>query len=189
MNNARIRKVHGTACEFCGLERVKGQGQDFEIGLQPGVAVYLCAELQGFAAGLRTGRQGVQNRAAVTQAGHALAVEQVRVNARHLRRAVRAHAQCAARQLIYQLEGLQVQPLVAAAKQRLQMLHQRRHDQLIAIATRRVQQFAPYLFDMPRLGGQDIGNVIRQDPGGHRRQPSACCPQTRRPGCHHCGRS
>jgi hypothetical protein len=52
-------------------------------------------------------------------------------------------------------------------KQRFKMLKQRRHDQFIAIATRRVQQVSTQFFDVPRLGRQDIGNVIRQDPSRH----------------------
>jgi hypothetical protein len=50
----------------------------------------------------------VQHRAAVAQAGDAAAVEQVGVDARHLRRGVGAQAQGAARELVDQLEGLQV---------------------------------------------------------------------------------
>jgi hypothetical protein len=47
------------------------------------------------------------------------------------------------------------------------MLQQRRHHQLVAIATGGVQQFAAEFFDVACLGGQDIGNVIREDPSRH----------------------
>ena len=30
-----------------------------------------------------------------------------------------------------------------------------------------ISTFAAQFFDEPGLGGQNIGNVIRQDPGGH----------------------
>jgi hypothetical protein len=47
------------------------------------------------------------------------------------------------------------------------MLQERRHDQLVSIAARRIEQPSAKFFDVPGLGGQDIGNVIRQDPGRH----------------------
>jgi hypothetical protein len=51
----------------------------------------------------------VQHAAAVAQARDAPAVEQVRVDARHLRRDVGAHAHHLPRQLVHQLEGAQVE--------------------------------------------------------------------------------
>jgi hypothetical protein len=47
------------------------------------------------------------------------------------------------------------------------MLQQRRHHQLVAIATGGVQQFAAEFFDVASLGRQDIGNMIREDPSRH----------------------
>jgi hypothetical protein len=47
------------------------------------------------------------------------------------------------------------------------MLQQRRHHQLVAIATCGVQQFAAEFFDVASLRRQDIGNVIREDPSRH----------------------
>ena len=73
----------------------------------------------------------------------------------------------AAGELVDQLEGLQVQRLAGAGEQRLQVLQQRRHHQLVAVAAGGVEQFAAQFFDVPGLGRQDIGDVIRQDPGGH----------------------
>jgi hypothetical protein len=80
-----------------------------------------------------------------------LAVKQVGINARHLRRAVGAHAQSAPGELVHELEGLQVQSLVAAAQQRLQVLHKRRHYQLVAVASGHIEQPAPNLLNMPCL--------------------------------------
>ena len=57
--------------------------------------------------------------------------------------------------------------LPGAGEQLFQVFKQRRHDQLVAIATGGVEQLAAQFFDVPGLGGQDIGDVIRQDPGGH----------------------
>ncbi len=63
-------------------------------------------DLQRLARMHHAGRQGVQNAARVAQACDPRTVQQMRVDARHLRRDVRAHTQQAPRQLIDQLEGL-----------------------------------------------------------------------------------
>jgi hypothetical protein len=56
------------------------------------------------------------------------------VDASGLRRGVGAQAQRAAAELIDELEGLQVELMPGAGEQRIQMLEQRRHDQLEATA-------------------------------------------------------
>jgi hypothetical protein len=150
-----------------GAQAVQCQQQDFQVGLQPGMAIDLGAKLQRLARGMRPVGAGVQHRAAVAQARDTLTVEQVGIDAGHLGRAVGAQAHHAARELVHQLEGLQVQRLAGAGEQRLQVLQQRRHHQLVAIAAGHVEQVAAEFFDVPGLGGQDIGNVIRQDPGRH----------------------
>ena len=146
-------------------QRIERQLLHLEVGLEPGVAVDLGAELQRLARRVRRRRPRVQHRAAIAQARHALAVEQVGVDARHLRRGVGAHAERAAAQLIDQLEGLQIQLAPGARQQRLQVLEQRRHHQLEAVAARQVEQRAAQLLDAPRLRGQHIGNVLGQQPG------------------------
>jgi hypothetical protein len=139
----------------------------FEVGLKPGMAIYFGAELQGLAAGERAVDAGVHHRTAVAQAGHALAVEQVGIDAGDLGRAVGAQAKRAARELVHELEGHEVQRFAGAGEQGLQVLDQRRHDQLIAVAAGCVQQAPAKFFDVTGLGRQDIGNVIREDPGRH----------------------
>jgi hypothetical protein len=131
------------------------------------VAVNLRAELHRLARGVRTVGARVQHGAAVAKAGDPPAIEQVGVDARDLRGGVGADAEHAAGQLVDQLEGLQPQRLARPGEQRLQVFQQRRHHQLVTVATRRVQQFAAQFFDVPGLGRQHIGDVIRQDPGGH----------------------
>ena len=131
------------------------------------MAVDFGAELQRLARGVGSVGTGVQHRTAITQPGHAFAIEQVGVDARHLRRAVGPQPEHAPGQLIDQFERLQIERLAGTGQQGLQMLEQRRHDQLVTVATGRVEQVSPELFDMARLGRQDIGNMIRQDPGGH----------------------
>jgi preprotein translocase subunit SecF len=78
------------------LAKLRSAFHDLEIGFQTGMAEDLGTELQRFACGQQARRPGVQHRPAVTQAGDTLAIEQVGVNTRHLRRAVGAHTQHAA---------------------------------------------------------------------------------------------
>ena len=85
------------------------------------------------------GGQRVQHAARVAQARDACAVQQVRVDARHLRRDVGAHAQHAPGQLVHQLEGLQVEVVAGAGQQRLQVLEQRRHHQLVAVRVEQIE--------------------------------------------------
>jgi hypothetical protein len=88
----------------------------------------------------------------------------VGVDARDLRRRVGTQAQRAAAELIDELEGLEVEFAAGARQQRLEMLEQRRHHQLASVAARGVEQGAPDLLDAPRLGGQDIADMLGQEP-------------------------
>ena len=80
---------------------------------------------------------------------------------------VGTQTQGAARELVHQFEGLQVEGFTRTGQQGFQMLQQRRHHQLVAIATGGVKQYAAKFFDVACLGRQDIGNVIREDPSRH----------------------
>ena len=128
------------------------------------MAVYFCAKLQGFTGGEGTVGAGMQHRATVAKPGHAVAVQQMRIDAGNLRCAVCAQTQGAARQLVDQFEGLQIQRFAGAGEQRLQVFQQGRHDQFVAIAAGGIQEKTAQLFDVTRLGGQDIGNLIGQLP-------------------------
>ncbi len=84
----------------------------------------------------------------------------MRVDTRHLRRHVGAQAERAARQLVDQLEGAQVQILAPARQQRLEVFEQRRHDHLVAVDAKAVQQMAPQLFDLAGFRRQHVGNIL-----------------------------
>ncbi|MCC2636251.1 MAG: hypothetical protein K0S48_4137, partial [Ramlibacter sp.] len=163
-HDARVGHVHRERTDLGGLQAVQRQQQGLEVGFEAGVAVDLRAELHRLAGGMGAVGAGVQHRAAVAQAGDALAIEQVGIDAGDLRRGVGADAEHAAGELVDQLEGLQPQRFARPGEQRLQVFQQRRHHQLVAVATRGVQQFAAQFFDVPGLGRQHIGDVIRQDP-------------------------
>ena len=111
---------------------------------------------------------GMQHRAAVAQAGDAAAVEQMGIDARDLRRGVGAQAEGAAGQLVDELEGLQIERMAGAGKQRLEVLQQWRDHELEAVAARHVEQPAAQFFDVSGLRRQDIGDVLWQQPSrGH----------------------
>ena len=148
-------------------QAIQRQREHFQIGLAPRVAVDFGAELQRLARGVRALGPGVQHRAAVAKPRDRLAPQQVRIDARHLRRGVGANAERAARQLVDQLESLEVERFTGTGEQRVEVLDQGRDHQLVAIGTGGIEQFATEFFDAPGLRGQYIGDVIRQEPGGH----------------------
>ena len=89
-----------------------------------------------------------------------------------LRRAVGAQAERAAAHLVDELEGLQIEGVAGAGKQRFDVLEHRRNNQLESVACSSVEEATTQAFDVARPGGQDIGNVLRQEPGrGHAETP------------------
>ena len=166
-NNAGIGQVHLHLTHAGSIQAIECQLQNFEVGLGARMAVNFGTQLQGLACGVGPGWTRVQHRPAIAKTRQRCAAQQMGINARHLRRGVSTQTQGATRQLVHQLEGLQIQGLARAGQQGLQMLQQRRHDQLVAIATGGIQHFAAEFFDVASLGGQDIGNMIREDPSRH----------------------
>ena len=78
----------------------------FKVCFGPSVAVNFSTKLQWFTGGVWPVGLGMQHRAAVAQARHAGAVQQMRINTGDLWRCVGPQAERAARQLVNQLEGL-----------------------------------------------------------------------------------
>jgi len=132
------------------------------------VPVDLGTELQRLTRCVNTGRSRVQNGAAVAQAGNAGAIQQVGVDAGDLRGAVGADAKRSATELVDELEGLEIQFSAGAGEQRFDVFEQRRHHELTAVSRRNIEQTATQLLDVSRLRRQNIGYVLRQQPGrGH----------------------
>ncbi len=140
------------------------QTNHLDVGLQPGMAVEFGTDLQGLARGIEAGRQGVQGAAAVAQPGDTLAVQQMRIDARHLRRDVGAQTHAATGELIDQLEGAQIQIVAAAGKQRFDILKQRGDDEFVAVTGKFVEQAAPQSLDTRRIAWQDVFDRFRQKP-------------------------
>lgn len=99
----------------------------------------------------------MQHAATITKPGHAFTIEQVRVNACHLRGHVGAHAHGATGELIHQLIGLQLKVLAVADKERVGIFNQRRRDQFETAVSIQVQHRTTQLFDSARFCGQNIG--------------------------------
>ena len=80
-NDARIGKIEHQTIQARSPQTVQRQVLHFQVGLQAGMTVDLCAELQRLARRLRRLRPSVQHRPAVAQACHTLAIEQMGVDA------------------------------------------------------------------------------------------------------------
>ncbi len=162
--HARVGQVDRQIGQAGSVQAVQGQLGDLEVGFQPGMAEDLGAELQRLARRVQPGWPGVQHRAAVAEPGDTFAVEQMGVDARRLRRRVGAQAERAAAQLVDEFEGLEVEFTTGARQQRLEVLEQRRHHELEAVAAGAVQKAPPQLLDASGVGGQDVGDMLGQEP-------------------------
>ena len=108
-HNTRIAQVDGQIAHASMDEAIERKLQHFQISFQAGMPVDFGAELQQLARGMEPVWPRVQHRAAVAQACHALPIEQVCIDARHLRRGIGPQAEGAAGELVHQLEGLEVE--------------------------------------------------------------------------------
>jgi hypothetical protein len=94
----------------------------------------------------------------------------VRVDARDLRRDVRAHAEQAPGQRVDHLERLQLEIASGAGEQRLEVLDQRRLDEAVAVPAEMVEQRAAQRFEPLGLIGEDVLDVLGEDPLTHWRR-------------------
>ncbi|CFN69881.1 Uncharacterised protein [Bordetella pertussis] len=151
-HHTRMAQVQAGIAHAGGGQRVHDQLDDFQVGLEAGMAVDFGADLQQFAARQQVGRTRVQDAAAVAQARHAGTVEQMGVDARDLRGHIRAYAQGATGQLVDQLAGAQIQIAAGTRQQRIDVFDQRRRDQLETVGTVEIEQFATQFLNAPGLG-------------------------------------
>ena len=159
-----VADVEAHAAESGEAERVAKQSLDLEIGGDARSAVDLGAELDRLARRARRRRPRVQHAAAVAKARHAFAVEKVRIDARHLRRDVGAHTHHAAGELVDHLEGAKLEVVAGAGKERVHVLDERRHDELVAAREETVEDAPAQPLHPHRLGGQDVFDEFRQQP-------------------------
>ena len=131
------------------------------------MTVDFSANLQGLTSGVQALGQRMQYRAAVGKARNAFAIEQMRINARCLGRGIGAQTHAAPGQLVYQLQGTQIHVMTGSSHQRIEILQQRRHHQLVAMHAERVKQQPAQLLNTARLIRQHVGDVLRQCPARH----------------------
>jgi hypothetical protein len=133
---------------------------DLQVGLDAGMAVQLRSHLQRLAGLGQAVRQGVEHAAGVAQAHRSLPVEQMGVDPRGLGRDVRTEPHGPARELVHQLEGLEVHVVTGTGQQGRQVFQQRGNHQLVAIAAEQVQQRPAHLFEAQGLRRQNVLNVF-----------------------------
>ena len=142
--------------EIGQCQRVSQQTDDFDVGLNAGVTIEFGSDLQRLArCGQAVGTR-MQHIGAVAQARDTSAIEQVCVDARHLRRDVGAHAHHASRELVDHLEGAQLHVMAGAGEQRVHVFQQRRHDQLVLPAGEQVEDPAP----QRRAGARQVDAIL-----------------------------
>ena len=145
-------------------ERLAQEAQDLEVGVDPGGAVDLGADLDRLARRGGPGGTRMQHAAAVAKARHALAVQKMRVDARDLGRDVRAQAHHLSGKLVDHLEGAQLQVVPGAGEQRLDVFEHRRYHQLELVGEEQVQYLAAQLLDARRFRRQDVLDVLGKNP-------------------------
>ncbi len=163
-----VAEIDRDVLEPDGVQRRDHQADDFDIGADRRAAENLGADLQRRAARGRAVADRVQQVAAVAKARDPVAArivgEQVRVDARDLRRHVRAHAHLAARQLVDEDESLALERVRGAGQQRIHVFDDRRHDQLVAPAAKNVENVVAQGFDRLRVGRQGFLHPVGQQP-------------------------
>ena len=129
------------------LQRGRHATDDFQICFQTGIAENFGAELDRLTARRQRGWQGMQHAAAIAQAGHALTVQKMRIDACHLRRHVGTHAEAASGELINQLEGREFEQRTGAGQQRIEVFEQRRHHLFVTMPLQQVEDRAAQALD------------------------------------------
>jgi hypothetical protein len=107
----------------------------------------------------------VQHRTAVAKSGDATAIEQMGVDTRDLWRRVSANAQGSAAQLVDEFERSQIEFAARSGQQGIEVLEQRRDDQLETVRTSDVEQRSAQDLDSSGFDWQNIGDVLGQEPG------------------------
>src|SRR5882724_8426660 len=100
----------------------------------------------------------------------------MRVDARDLRRDVGAHAHGLARDLVHHLEGTQLEIVSGAGEEGVHVFEERRHDQLVFLRKKQIQDGAPQPLDPLRLRREDVLHVLGQQPLHDRAQTRSSRP-------------
>lgn len=161
---AEVADIEPDVVEAGELERAEEQVDDLDVGLDAGMAVNLGADLDGLARAFEAVGAGAQHRGAVAQAADIPALHQVGVDARDLRGDVGAHAQALARELVDQLECLEVEIAATADQQRVEVFDQRRQHELEAVPAIAIEKGTSKALQIVRLVRQQVGDAFGKQP-------------------------
>ncbi len=159
-----MAEIEMHTCDTHQRQRLQHQPLHFQIALDAAVPIQFGTDLQRLARAHQSGGLGMQYAARITQASHALAIEQMRIDTRHLRRDVGTQSQGTPAQLIDQLEAAQIHVFAVVDEQRFGIFQQGRRNQLISGATQQLKHIAAHAFDAPRLVRQHVLDIFRQQP-------------------------
>ena len=149
------------------LKHREHQALHFHVAFEARMAIQLGADLQRLPRVRKAGRQRMQDATGVTKPCYPLAVEQVRVDTRHLWCDIGAQAHVAAGNLVHQLEGGKVQVTAGTRKQGFHILQQWGHDQLITMQTKDLQHLAAQTLDAQRFRRENVFEELGQQPVAH----------------------
>jgi hypothetical protein len=104
----------------------------------------------------------VQHAAGVAQARDTRAVEQVSVDTRNLRCDVGSQTEGAPRKLVYELECLKVEIVAGSSEERVHILEQRRHHELVAVKREEIKHLAAQALDSRSFRRENVLDVLGQ---------------------------
>jgi hypothetical protein len=158
-------------------QRRQQERDDLAVTFDAGLAEELGAELDHLAR--RAARRGAraQHAAGVAQPRDARRVEEMRVDARDLRRDVGAQREHPARERVHHLERLQLEVATGTGGERLDVLDHRRAHQRVAVRGEVVEQRAAQPLDAQRLVGQEVLDALGEQPVTHARAPGTARPR------------
>ena len=100
------------------------------------------------------------HRAAVAEPRHSPSVEEMSINTGNLSGDVSTHPHGTARELIHELQRLELKILASPGQQGLEILKQRGRHKLIPAQAESIKQATAQIFQLGRLGGQGILDIF-----------------------------
>ncbi len=150
------------------LEHFQHQTDDLDITGSRRIAIQLSPQLDRAARGGKRLRLGMQHTTGIAQATGTFATQGMRVDPGHLWRDISPQPHLATGKRVDDLERTQIQILPGTGEQRLEKLHVRGDDQLVAPALEQVQHAPTRRFDTRRLRRQHLFDAIWQKPAVYR---------------------
>ena len=166
-NDAGVAEIQMNPGKAGEPQRCHGEFDHLGVGFSAGQPVEFGAHLQRLARRQRVQRSRMQHAAGIAEPRHALAVEDVGVDPRHLRRRIRPQSEHPAARLVGELEHPQVEVAAGSRQERVEVLDQRRNDQFVTVAAIEVEQRAPQFLHAPGLERQHVGDVFGKEPARH----------------------